>query len=166
MEKPMKLFLMPAMVAVLLVGAVPADAAGCIKGAVVGGVAAHVTHHSTLLGALGGCIVGKIVAHQTSLVSYADATGKLLGSDAELNRVAAAHRINVVKMSTLKGYVRNDARTQAAINNNPRVKALDSEISADASLTAALKSAGFTANDVIAISPGTALSGAMLIVNA
>jgi len=166
MEKPMKLFLMPAIVAVLLIGAVPADAAGCIKGAIVGGVAAHMTHHSTLLGALGGCVVGKIVAHQTALITYADATGKLLGSDAELSRVAVAHRINVVKASSLKGYVRNDARTQVAINDSARVKTLDTEISANASLTAALKSAGFTADDVIAISPGTALSGALLIVNA
>lgn len=162
----MKPFLMPAIIAVLMLGAAPAVAAGCIKGAIVGGVAAHMTHHSTLLGALGGCVVGKVVAHQTSLITYAEATGALLGSDARFNQVAAAHRIDVVKTSALKGYVRNDSRTQAAIDNSSRVKALDAEIAGNVRLTAALKAAGFTANDVIAISPGTTLSGALLIVNA
>jgi outer membrane lipoprotein SlyB len=39
------------------VTAVPADAKGCIKGAVVGGAAGHLAHH-TLLGAAAGCVIG------------------------------------------------------------------------------------------------------------
>jgi hypothetical protein len=37
--------------------AAPADAKGCIKGAVVGGAAGHLAHH-TFLGAAAGCIIG------------------------------------------------------------------------------------------------------------
>lgn len=37
--------------------AVPADAKGCIKGAIVGGAAGHLVHHG-LLGAAAGCIIG------------------------------------------------------------------------------------------------------------
>lgn len=37
--------------------AVPADAAGCIKGAIVGGAAGHLVHHG-VLGAVAGCIIG------------------------------------------------------------------------------------------------------------
>jgi hypothetical protein len=39
------------------VAAVPANAKGCIKGALVGGVAGHLAHH-TLLGAAAGCMIG------------------------------------------------------------------------------------------------------------
>ena len=37
--------------------AVPANAKGCIKGAIVGGAAGHLAHHG-LLGAAAGCIIG------------------------------------------------------------------------------------------------------------
>ena len=37
---------------------VPSQAAGCIKGAAVGGVAGHVAGHHALLGAAAGCAVG------------------------------------------------------------------------------------------------------------
>jgi hypothetical protein len=36
----------------------PADANGCIKGAVVGGAAGHMAGHHGLLGAAAGCAVG------------------------------------------------------------------------------------------------------------
>ena len=48
----MKRYLVVAGIVIAMAGAAPAQAAGCIKGAVVGAVAAHVTHHSMLLGAL------------------------------------------------------------------------------------------------------------------
>lgn len=53
---------------VLLVGAlalapVPAEAKGCIKGALVGGVAGHMVHHG-IVGALGGCVVGHHIANE------------------------------------------------------------------------------------------------------
>jgi hypothetical protein len=37
---------------------VPADAKGCIKGALVGGAAGHVAGHHGLLGAAAGCAIG------------------------------------------------------------------------------------------------------------
>lgn len=51
----------PALIAALgmavLAAAPPAEAKGCLKGAVVGGLAGHAVHHG-VLGALGGCAVG------------------------------------------------------------------------------------------------------------
>ncbi len=46
--------------AVLTLGAAlaPAQAAGCLKGAAVGGVGGHVLGHHALLGAAAGCAVG------------------------------------------------------------------------------------------------------------
>jgi len=41
-----------------LVAVAPANAAGCLKGAVVGGVAGHFMHRHTLLGAGVGCAIG------------------------------------------------------------------------------------------------------------
>jgi hypothetical protein len=37
----------------------PANAKGCLKGALVGGVAGHYTVHHGLLGAAPGCIIGR-----------------------------------------------------------------------------------------------------------
>ena len=39
-----------------------ADAHGCIKGAIVGGVAGHFAHHHTWTGAAIGCVVGHHMA--------------------------------------------------------------------------------------------------------
>jgi len=39
-----------------------AQAAGCLKGAAVGGVAGHYAHHHAVIGAVGGCIVGRHMA--------------------------------------------------------------------------------------------------------
>ena len=52
--------------AALLLGAglVPAHAAGCIKGAAVGGVAGHIAGHHGLLGAAAGCAVGRHEANK------------------------------------------------------------------------------------------------------
>jgi hypothetical protein len=50
---------LPAALAFLLtVAAIPAQGAGCIKGAVVGGVAGHLAHHHAVLGAIAGCAIG------------------------------------------------------------------------------------------------------------
>ena len=38
--------------------AVPAQAAGCLKGAAVGGVAGHLADHHAVLGASAGCVIG------------------------------------------------------------------------------------------------------------
>ena len=42
----------------------PADAAGCLKGAVVGGVAGHFMHRHGVLGATAGCVVGRHEANK------------------------------------------------------------------------------------------------------
>jgi hypothetical protein len=41
----------------------PAPAKGCIKGALVGGVAGHYAHH-TFLGAAAGCVAGRSLANR------------------------------------------------------------------------------------------------------
>lgn len=60
----MRAILIPVTVAVALAGASfqPAEAKGCIKGAVVGGLAGHAVHHG-ILGAAGGCIAGRHIAN-------------------------------------------------------------------------------------------------------
>ena len=58
----MKAILLPAAFAVavtaLALGSTPASAKGCLKGAVIGGVAGHFVGHHGLLGAGAGCIIG------------------------------------------------------------------------------------------------------------
>jgi hypothetical protein len=160
-----KKFLVAAALVVVLAGAAPSYAAGCLAGAIAGGVAAKATHHSLLLGALGGCIVGKVLSHPSSSITYSEVTGPMLGADADFAKVAASSRINIVKTSTLKGYVKNDTKVETAISGSASVQALDAEVAANASLTAALKSAGFAPADVIAVSAGGVLGGASVFVN-
>lgn len=57
----MKFTLLPAATAIFIAAgwfASPAQAAGCLKGAVVGGVAGHVAGHHGVVGAGAGCIIG------------------------------------------------------------------------------------------------------------
>jgi hypothetical protein len=60
-ETRMKFISLPAALAFAMVmgwvGA-PAYAAGCLKGAAVGGVAGHLAGHHAVLGAGAGCIIG------------------------------------------------------------------------------------------------------------
>ena len=138
-------------VAATLATAVPADAAGCIKGAIVGGVAGHLAHH-TLLGALGGCIVGHEMAKSGTATIYSD-IGTMLGdgsADADWAKIAAAPKVNVIKISSLKGYVSNDNKMQAAIRASAEVKSLDTRIAGDRNLTGKVKGAGFNPDQVIA----------------
>lgn len=44
-----------------LLTASPADARGCVKGAIIGGVAGHFMHHHALAGAAVGCVAGHYV---------------------------------------------------------------------------------------------------------
>ena len=151
-------------VAGMLLAAAPAEAAGCLKGAIVGGIAAKATHHSLLLGAIGGCIVGHVLSHPSSSITYSDVTGKLLGSDADLAKVAAASTVNIVKLSTLKGFKAGDTQTQALIASNAGVKHLDGEVAANAVLTSTLTTSGFAPTDVIAVSAAL-IGGDTLYVN-
>ena len=59
------LFPMAAVVCLLTIGlaAPTAHAKGCIKGALVGGVAGHFAHHG-ILGAAAGCVVGHHMANK------------------------------------------------------------------------------------------------------
>lgn len=47
-----------------------AEAAGCIKGAVVGGVAGHFLGHHGLLGATAGCLIGRHEANRHARQYY------------------------------------------------------------------------------------------------
>jgi hypothetical protein len=57
----MKSIVLPAAAAFLIAAGwagAPAHAAGCLKGAAIGGVAGHFAGHHALLGAGAGCIIG------------------------------------------------------------------------------------------------------------
>jgi len=45
---------------------VPADAKGCIKGALIGGTAGYFAGHHGLLGAAAGCIIGRHEANRVA----------------------------------------------------------------------------------------------------
>jgi hypothetical protein len=44
----------------------PADAKGCIKGALVGGTAGHFAGHHGVLGAAAGCMIGRHEANKAA----------------------------------------------------------------------------------------------------
>src|ERR1700752_534077 len=67
-ESPMRVTLVPAALA-LAVTAVwlsptPVSAAGCLKGAVIGGAAGHYAGHHGVLGAGAGCLIGRHEANK------------------------------------------------------------------------------------------------------
>ena len=66
--------------------------------------------------------------------------------------------------STLKGYAAGNASMKTAMSSNTNMKSLDAKIAANADLTAKLKAAGFTPNDVVAASTD-ASGGVTLFVN-
>jgi hypothetical protein len=59
-ETQMKFTLLPAVALLLAVGwaTAPAQAAGCLKGVAVGGVAGHFAGHHGVVGAGAGCVIG------------------------------------------------------------------------------------------------------------
>jgi hypothetical protein len=56
---------------VVIMMMVPADAKGCIKGAMVGGAAGHVAGHHGLLGAAAGCAIGHHEAQKNDKTTQA-----------------------------------------------------------------------------------------------
>jgi hypothetical protein len=61
----MKMIVVFAAVACMAIAATaPADAKGCLKGAVVGGAAGHYVGHHGLIGAAAGCLIGHHEATQ------------------------------------------------------------------------------------------------------
>lgn len=62
MKISLRLRIFATIAALGLMAAGTANAAGCLKGAVVGGVAGHYAGHHAVVGAVGGCMVGHHVA--------------------------------------------------------------------------------------------------------
>jgi len=61
----MKIVTAAAIALTLSLGAAGAvQAKGCLKGAVVGGVAGHFAHRHTVLGAAAGCAIGHHIEHK------------------------------------------------------------------------------------------------------
>ena len=52
-----------------------ADAAGCLKGAIIGGIAGHYAGHHGLLGASAGCLIGRHYAHKHARQDLNNNTG-------------------------------------------------------------------------------------------
>jgi hypothetical protein len=64
LELLMKALIGCAALALLFGGAVPAQAKGCLKGALVGGVAGHYAGRHGVLGAAAGCVIGRHEANK------------------------------------------------------------------------------------------------------
>jgi hypothetical protein len=60
----MKAIIGCAVAALALAFTVPANAKGCLKGALIGGAAGHYASHHGLLGAAAGCVVGRHEANR------------------------------------------------------------------------------------------------------
>jgi len=59
-------FLLALAVPASLMTASPVEARGCVKGAVIGGVAGHFMHHHAVAGAAVGCVAGHYVFRHRS----------------------------------------------------------------------------------------------------
>ena len=88
----MKLKLLPALALLMAAGwaTVPAQAAGCLKGAAVGAVAGHFAGHHGVLGAGAGCVIGH---HEATKHAQEKAQQQQLGSNGndQANHPASAH---------------------------------------------------------------------------
>jgi hypothetical protein len=74
----MKWILMPAALGLALTAGVsfpPAQAAGCLKGAVVGGAAGHLAGHHGILGAGAGCVIGHHEANKHARQQQTQSSG-------------------------------------------------------------------------------------------
>lgn len=69
----------------------PAEAAGCIKGAVVGGIAGHLVHHG-VLGAAAGCAIGHHRAARQAETSRQDRANNPESSDNNDSERATSRR--------------------------------------------------------------------------
>ncbi len=76
----MKIAIASAVAVLVFAAASSADAKGCIKGAMVGGVAGHFVHHGWL-GAAAGCLVGR---HEANKHARQQMQGS--GSSSDYNR--------------------------------------------------------------------------------
>jgi len=74
MTKTIKAIVVGAALTIGAIGFAPgeANAAGCIKGAMIGGAAGHFAGHHGLLGAAAGCIIGRHSANRREREMYRD----------------------------------------------------------------------------------------------
>jgi hypothetical protein len=77
LETKMKMLIGCAAVLLILATATatPAEAKGCIKGALVGGTAGHFAGHHGLIGAAAGCVVGRHQANKRAKMQHSQ-TGR------------------------------------------------------------------------------------------
>ena len=81
----MKFMLLPAALAFFMAAgwvAAPSQAAGCLKGAAVGGVAGHLAGHHGVLGAGAGCVIGH---HEATKAAREKTQQQQQGSDGQAN---------------------------------------------------------------------------------
>ena len=83
------------------------------------------------------------------------------GVKIDLSKVTASTKLEIVKISTLKGY---KAGTKISAADMAGIKSLQGKVMANGALTAKLKAAGFTPNDVVAGSADAA-GGITLVIN-
>jgi hypothetical protein len=96
--------------------------------------------------------------------TFSDVTGRLSGSstaNVDLSSSAKLTNFQIVKLSSLKGYKAGMKVTTAEMTS---MTALDAKVTANAALTAKLKAAGYTPNDVVAVS-SDATGGMTVFVN-
>jgi len=70
----------------------------------------------------------------------------------DIGVVGPKTRIHIVKLSSLKGYAAGKASLSSTLNSDASIKTLDASIAASAELTAKLKAAGYTPDQVVAAS--------------
>ena len=100
----------------------------------------------------------------TGTSTFGDVTGSLSGSanaKLDLLTVSKSTKVQIVKVSTLKGYKAGIKMTAADLTS---MSSLDAKVSANAALSAQLKAAGFAPNDVVAVS-SDATGGMTVFVN-
>jgi hypothetical protein len=100
-------------------------------------------------------------SNYSDVVASVDASGKATAPD--LSKVTNKSTINIVKLSTLKGY-KAGGLTGSLSTNAKAVAALDTSVAANAALSAKLKAAGFKPTQVVAIS-SDATGNVSVIVN-
>lgn len=88
-------------------------------------------------------------SNYSDVVATVDASGKAMP---DLSKVTNKSTINIVKLSSLKGYKANGALATSLSTNAKTVAALDTSVAANAALNAKLKAAGYKPTQVVAVS--------------
>ena len=84
--------------------------------------------------------------------SFSDVAGSLTSSATaklDLSKVAASTNVKFVKLSSLSGY---KAGMKMSITDMATMKNIDAKVMANTALSAKLKAAGYTPNDVVVVS--------------